>query len=121
MGYDIRFYVVDKYEHSINKENNKCFAEIIAKYEYCKDCNLCNFCDTFEDTDCYVYDNFEETILKDCYGDNLKEIPINDMINYLEKNSSFDYCRYRPFLYMLRGFKEEYNNYRNIVILKYGH
>ena len=59
------------------------------------------------------------SIIKDCYGDNLKEIPINDMIDYLEKNPD-DYWRYTPLLHMLKAF----NNFAKsdeLAILKYGH
>ena len=118
MGYDIRFYIVKKYNTSKN-EDDRYYAEVIAKYEYCKDYNLLDFCDTFKDTNCYIYDVLDEPILEDCYGDNLKEIPVNDMIEYLEKHPD-DYWRYAPFLSMLKAFDNFAKN-DELVILKYGH
>lgn len=120
MGYDIRFYIVKKYNSSKNEEG-RYFAEVITRYEYCKDYNLSRFCDTFEDTNCYIYDMLDEPIINDCYGDKLKEIPINAMIDYLEKHPE-NYWRYDIFLNMLKAF----SNYidiecNNLVILRYGH
>lgn len=120
MGYEIRFYVVRKYNNS-QKENGRYYAEVIAKYEYGKDYNLRRFCDTFKDTDCYIYDILDEPIITDRYGDNLKEIPINDMIEYLEKNPD-SYWRYDIFLQMLKAFSNYINHEsNNLTILQYGH
>ena len=130
MGYDNRFYVVNKSTLAVDVLGNGTkykYGEIIAMYEYCVDYDLTNFVDKKgRDTDCYIYIDDKETI-KDCYGKPLKELTVDELLKYFEENPCFSYRRYAPFMYLLRAFKEiqddEEGNekFGNLVVLKYGH
>ncbi len=118
MGYEQRFFIVLK--GNFKNENGYKWAELVAMFDYCKDYDFADFCNTFKDTDCYFYDNCNE-VYEDCYGQKLKEIPLEDMINYLENNINNEYRRYYPLLSLLKGFQKEKEKFKNLVILRYGH
>ena len=122
MGYDMRFYVVNKSEVVKADIKGKVynFGEIVAQYEYCVDYDLANFIEkNSKPTDTYIYINDKETV-KDCYGDFMAKIELNDLLSYLH-NDKGEYRRKKPFICLLEGFKEEKEKFENLIILKYGH
>ncbi len=124
MGYEMKFYIVRKSNLALEKDEPKKWAEKISEFYYCNDYGLANWIDNnYGETSCYIFADDDNTeILEDMYGSPLIEIPIKDMIEYLETHSD-DYRRVKPFLYMLKAFDEDnevkWNN--ELVILKYGY
>ena len=123
MAYEMRFYVVDKLKPT--GEDLK-FGKVIASYDYCCDYDLARFLDDkSKPTDCYIYINDDETHT-DMYGDEITEISINDLLDYMESKPNKEYRRYLPFVAMLKGFKEIQENpntehFDNLVVLRYGY
>ena len=122
MGYDMRFYVVNKCENVKRKieDNEFCFGEIVAQYEYCVDNNLATFIDNnSKSTNTYIYIGEDETI-RDCYGDLIKDIELDNLLNYL-RNDKEEYRRKLPFIRLLEGFKLVKDQFSDLRILMYGH
>ena len=117
MGYESKLYVVDKHDW---KFANKKWGEVIAMFDLCSVPRL-NF-SSYPATDCYIIaDDGNTEITEDRYGDPLKEVPIQDAINMIEKAIETEdyYRRYKPCLDMLKGFNPD--NWGNLVVLHYGH
>lgn len=117
MGYESKLYVVDKHHW---KWSNEPWGEVIAMFDLCKVPGL-NF-SKYPATDCYIYaDDGNTKIREDNYGDLLKEIPVKDAIDMIEKEikADKDYRRYQPCLNLLKGF--DLNRWEDLVVLHYGH
>lgn len=122
MGYDMRFYVVNKNDNLKYKieDSDYCFGEIVAQYEYCVDYNLARFIDNnSKSTTTYIYIGEDETI-RDCYGDLIKDIELDTLLDYL-RNDKEEYRRKLPFIRLLEGFKLVKNQFSDLRILMYGH
>lgn len=124
MGYGMRFYVVRKTNQRWDENRPHKFAEIIAMFDYCKDSDMADWIDrNYQPTTCYIYaDDGNTEILEDSYGSPLIEIPIKDMVEYLEKNDD-DYRRVNPLLALLKVFNEDNETKwdNKLVILRYGY
>ena len=122
MGYESRFYIVEKSENCFTNEKGFVWGDVVAMFDLCKAYQVFEKIKKYPNTNCYIYIG-DNKITEDCYGDTLKEIPISDMIKILEKvikNSDYEYRRYKPFLKLLKGFdSEQWND--NLVVLHYGH
>ena len=122
MGYESRLYIVEKstLKH-INKE--KVWGEVIAHFDLSKIGKAADKFLSYPDTDCFIYaDNGNDEILEDKYGDNLKEIPIEDAIRILIEAAEKDnwyYRRFSPAIGLLKGF--DLNQWDNLVVLHYGY
>ena len=139
MGYDSRLHIVQKYPRYTDKgELNESlivdgmiFAQIIATYEVCNFPpirNLFHSGDSSHNAECYIYAGDGNTpLLKDCYGDPLKEATLAEVIACLENLNEKDktYRRVSPLLGMLRGFHETEREWDEdgdgLVVLHYGH
>jgi len=116
MGYESKLYVVDK--HNWKGCDGK-WGEVIASFDLC--CVPINFAQ-YPATDCYIIaDDGITRITEDKYGSSLREIPVKDMIDMIEKEikADKDYRRYQPCLNLLKGF--DLNRWENLVVLHYGH
>lgn len=124
MGYEMKFYVVRKTNQRWDENRPYKFAEVIAMFNYCKDYDLADWIDkNYQPTDCYIYaDDGNTKILEDMYGSPLIEIPIKDMVEYLEKNND-DYRRATPLLSLLKVFNEDNETKwdNKLAILRYGY
>lgn len=121
MGYESRFYVVDKRNSSYEDNYEYFWAEKIATFDMsCVGNHLISNVKKYPKTDVYIYEGDEE-ITEDKYGDPLIEIPINDMIDLLEETIDKEehYRRNMPFLRLLRGF--DLSEWNNLVVLHYGY
>lgn len=122
MGYEMKFYVVNKLPTG---EDLK-YGQIVAMYDYCQDYNLADFIDkNSKPTDTYIYVNEKETT-KDMYGKPLAEISVDALLTYLESNPCCAYRRYWPLVSLLRGFKEvqdepDNETFEDLVVLRYGY
>ena len=118
MGYESKLYIVDKIEEK--ESERKRYARVVAIYDICK---FGAFDGLFKtETDCYIYaDDGNTKILKDKYGEPLKEANITDVIKYLEKykESQEHYRRVEPLLSLLKGFKLD--EWDNLTVLHYGY
>ena len=124
MGYDQRFYIVNRNKGMESKIFPKhYYCEILAMYEYCCDNQLADFIDkNGEPSECYLFVNdFETEQIKDPYGEEFKAIDICRLIDYLEKNPDEDYRRYKPFINMLKGFADNFENFDDLLVIRYGH
>lgn len=118
MGYESKLYVVEKKGNLF--EEKKQYAEVIAVY------NMSKF-DAFggifqNEADCYFYaDDGDTEVTTDKYGDTIKEAPINEVIEYLEKYKSENehYRRVEPLLNMLKGFN--ITEWNNLSVMHYGY
>ena len=116
MGYESKLYVVDKHDWKWCDEK---WGEVIASFDLC--CVPINF-SQYPTTDCYIIaDDGNTKITEDQYGSPLKEVPVKDMINMIEKEieADEDYRRYQPCLNLLKGF--DLSRWENLVVLHYGH
>lgn len=116
MGYESKLYVVDKHDW---KGCDGKWGEVIASFDLC--CVPINFAQ-YPATDCYIIaDDGNTRIIEDKYGDPLREIPIQDAIEMIEKviETGDYYRRYKPCLNLFKGFN--INNWENLVVLHYGH
>ena len=119
MGYERKLYIVNKTSVKFEIEEKQ-YAEIIAFYNMSK---FNAFDGIFtKETDCFIYaDDGNTQILKDKYGDALKESTITEVIECLEKfkEAQENYRRVQPLLSLLKGFNLD--EWENLVVLHYGY
>ena len=118
MGYESKLYVVDKSDFL---DGDYVWGEVIASFDLYKTYPVSDKMREYPNTNCYIYaDDGNTRILEDCYGESLKEIPIDDAIKILESAASLNnYRRYSPCIALLKGFEK--NQWKNLVVLHYGH
>lgn len=115
MGYESKLYVIEKSDAG-KDENGKRWAEVIATFDLCK-VNI-DF-RKYPATDCYIYQE-NEKIVKDCYGDPLKELTIKEAITEIENVATRDeYRRWKPILGLLKGFNAD--EWGELRVLHYGY
>lgn len=122
MGYESRFYIVNKTSvvmpNNYNNYNYCSYGELIASFNLCYSSDMWEKIKDYRYTDCYFYDNDSQPIYYDKYGERLKEIPINDLIEILANLIKTDDCRrYKPLLILLMGF--DLKQWDNLVVLHY--
>lgn len=129
MGYESRLYVVQKSDIKGFREpktKDKTWCEVLATIELCKvGGDFFVYLEKYPATDSFFYTE-NETVIEDKYGEPLKEIPIKDMINILERQKAEDivregvpYRRLEPAIALLKGFDPE--QWGEVVVLHYGH
>jgi len=118
MGYESKLYVVEKANRYMNEDMRYC--QVIAMFDLCKfyplSCNISHY----PKTECYFYaDDGNTKVLEDKYGEPLKEIPIEDVIDILEENlyNGSDYRRIYPILSMLKEFERKKNQWGELAVL----
>lgn len=120
MGYESKLIVIDKTDIFDNELKMR-FGERIATFDLCNVPSVARDVRDYPDTNAYFYaDDGNTQVTEDLYGEPLKEIPIPDMIQILEKAAVGDnYRRYAPCIQMLKGF--DLSQWKNIVVLHFGH
>lgn len=121
MGYESKFYIVVKTSLSPDKDGLT-YSQVIALFDMCK---MGYASETLEvvkkspDTDCFFFaDDGETRIIKDKYGDKLKEINKKKLLAAL-KNDDDGYRRIKPFVAFLKSLTKK--NWSNLKILHFGH
>ena len=122
MGYESRLYIVRKCKIQISPESGLRWSEKIAVFNLCKVPTVSEKMRKYKSTDAFVYaDDGNTEIVKDDYGDTLKEIPLADAIEimeYAERTEDY-YWRYRPCIALLKSMHEYGQG--DIVVLHYGY
>lgn len=123
MGYESRFYIVNKLPFG-KKINGKqmFYAEKIAAFDMSVVRSISDVIRDYPKTDCYIYaDDGNTEIVKDDYDEELTEISVKDLIEITENAIKRDdyYRRYAPFLNTLKGFNTK--DWDNLVVLHYGY
>ena len=128
MGYEMKFYIGIKFKNMKGIDNpDYNYFQKVAMFDYCKDSDLADFIDKYDSAKVYGFFTQEDKEeITDKYGKEFKGIPIEDLINYLEEHPTLDYRRYRPFLALLKGFKEEkemftVEDFCELVVIRYGY
>ena len=122
MGYESRFYVVEKSNCSAVRDNGLYFASIIAIFDmskmdyYGKTAKLVGIS---PDTDCYIYsDDGNTRIIEDSYGAKLKDVDFDALIKCLKSDYN-GYRRIPPFIAFLEAIDK--SQWDDIVVLHYGY
>ena len=127
MGYEMRFYIGLKFKNMNGMDNKDYnFFQKIAMFDYCVESGLSNFVDKYESAKVYGFFTQEDKEeITDKYGEEFKSVPIEDLIAYLEEHPLEDYRRYKPFLMLLKGFKENKKEFDNevteLLVIRYGY
>lgn len=124
MGYESKLYVVEKSSQFYPSDNGMRYCSVIAMFDLCKFYPLSTVISEYPTTDCYFYaDDGNTQVLKDRYGDPLREIPIEDVIGIIE--SAIDdgsiYRRLYPTLAALEALAHQQNQWKELVVLHYGY
>lgn len=123
MGYESRFYIVEK-GSCIRKEvdgKKYVWAEIVATFNMGKIYSVSDIVRNYKPTDCFICDEGTE-LVRDLYGDPLKEISINDLIRIIGsaiETDDGDYRRYKPLMGFLISINQ--SQWDNLVALHYGY
>ena len=124
MGYESRLYVVRKSDFK-DDETGLYWCENIARINLSKvdACVIDGIAKYGKPTECYLVHGEVESN-KDCYGDVMTELTVEDMITILkEAVNNSDYRRYPPALAMLESFRqgEMYGMWDDLAVLHYGY
>jgi hypothetical protein len=125
MGYESKLFIIRKTEVPVETVGFK-YAEIMAIYEMGKfppfqkifdesDCPKTKYCPVFGDCE----------IVKDMYGDPLRERSLDEVIDYLDQiivlnNDYSNYDRIRPLIALLQEYRKQ-NAWHLLAVLHYGH
>lgn len=108
MGYESRLYVVRKSKSQTSPESGLRFAQKIAVFDLCKVPTVSDKMRAYKATDSFIYaDDGNTEIVKDDYGEDMKEIPLADAIKILEAAAAKDdYWRYKPCIALLKSMQD---------------
>lgn len=124
MGYESKVYIVEKTNYSWNENDDKKFARVLAVFDMACFRELSDWFRNKPATKHYIYaDDGNTQIIKDGYGDVLKEASVKEVIDRLEKivENGEDYRRIFPLLATLKVFEAQSNRWGNIAVLHYGY
>ena len=121
MGYESKFYIIEKNNHFLKNDKGFMFAQCLACFKMSKMGSI-EWLSRFPKTDYFIYaDDGNTEIINDEYGDPLIEIPINDLIEIIENDEELkEYRRTAPFLALLKGFDQSKFPY-GLAVLHYGY
>jgi hypothetical protein len=129
MGYESRIYVIRKTDVRAGQDEKFNYAEVMAVY------NMGRF-PPFQklfDGDClstkhaFYGEDGNTEITEDTYGDFLRERPLAEVINCLERVVDSDdmdiarYARIKPLLAALREFGEIQDEWYRLAVVHYGY
>ena len=125
MGYESRIYVVEKSRCSWTDENGRRYARKLAEINMSKCHELSGILRHKPATDCYIYaDDGNTQIIKDCYGEALKETPLNEALEIVEDviaRSPWDYWMYDVLRATLQSIYDFVGDDDSFVVLHYGY
>ncbi len=124
MGYESKLYVVTKSSYDSPSDEGMRYCQVIAMFDLCKFYPLSCVVSTYPTTECYFYaDDGNTRVLEDMYGDPLREIPIEDVIDILEGDlaNGSNYRRIYPVLGALKTLNEHKAQWKELAVLHYGY
>ena len=122
MGYESKLYVVEKASKFPDEEMRYC--QVIAMFDLCKFYPLSCVVNTYPKTECYFYaDDGNTRVLEDRYGDPLRELPLEDVIDIIENEiySCHNYRRLYPVLAALEALENKQDQWKELAVLHYGY
>lgn len=91
MGYESRFYVVEK--SLVSDPDDGRWAEVVAEYNLAKCYEVSDKLRNYPIIDCYIYATDGNTRIKeDCYGEPLREIPLVELPSEILPRIMVLYC-----------------------------
>ena len=126
MAYEMRFYIGTKHTMKGTENPDYNFFQKIATFDYGQDTDLGDFVYKYDSAKVFGYltQDEEEEIL-DKYGEEFKEIPFEDLIEYLDTHKDFEYGKYLPFKMLIEGFaknQEKFNSdTKKLILIEYGY
>ena len=125
MGYENRFYIVEKKPNLGKDEIIKPYwGKVIMIFNMGKLSGFEDLVKKYPVTNCFIYDDHDNMILEDSYGDPLREIPIKEVINEiyeLIKMGITDY-KVKSFVQVLSTINYSIDaSQRSIICLHYGY
>lgn len=124
MGYESKLYVVEKSSYdNINDEGMR-YCQVIAMFDLCKFYPLSMLLSDYPTTECYFYaDDGNTRVLEDMYGEPMREIPIEDVIDILagDLERGSNYRRIYPTLAALEALNEHRDQWKELTVLHYGY
>lgn len=122
MGYESKYFIVEKGSLNPDIDTKKSFCTLIAQFDLSKCYSLLDKISWYPATNSYFYDiDGEKEVLFDRYDDELTEIPLADMIYFVEEElqNKADILnrRLKPFYALLKAFE----NWENIIVLHFGY
>ncbi len=124
MGYESKIYVVSKSSYDSPSDKGMRYCQVIAMFDLCKFYPLSCVTSTYPTTECYFFaDDGNTKVLEDMYGDPLKELPIEDVIEILETDLAMgsNYRRIYPTLAALKAINEHKDQWKELAVLHYGY
>lgn len=124
MGYESKIYIIEKTKYSWDEENGMKYARVLAMFDVSKFYELSDWFRNKPATKHYIYaDDGDTQIIKDRYGDTLKEASVKEVIDKLERivENGNDYRRIFPLLAALKVFEAQSVHWGNIAVLHYGY
>ena len=126
MGYETKLYIVNKssISHEVNGKEMR-YASKVAEFDISKCYPVSDKFRHYPATNCYVFaDDGNTEIIEDCYGEPLKEIPVDKAIEVISKvidedGAVYPYRRLAPCLALLKSF--DLSRWEDLVVLHYGH
>ena len=124
MGYESRLFVVEKKPGF--DEKKPFWGEVIAIFDLRVCTPISSVLRNKPETDCYIYsDDGNTQILEDRYGKPLTEASLDDVIKLLEEKElnqeGLIYRRIEPLYAMLKSFKENEHQWRELKVLHFGY
>lgn len=122
MGYESRFYVVDKIKIAELEKKGKHYSDEIAKFDMGKmgyNSYTLKLVQEATETECYVFaDDGNTRIFEDNYGEPLKELDVKPLIKALKKDDDGD-RRIKPLIAFLETLNPK--QWEELKVLHYGY
>ena len=123
MGYESKLIIVEGYPTK-QKSYEKTYSNKIMEIDLCKagyDGFFSKLLQKSEETEYYYFaDDGNKKIIKDLYDEPLKELPLKELINALEKDyEDTNYRRFYIAIKALKSFKK--NDWPYLHVLHFGH
>jgi len=126
MAYEMKFYVGIKHKMKGIDNPDYDYFQIVASYDYAADSDLGDFVYKYDSAKVFGFftQSDKEEIL-DKYGEEFKEIPFEDLLEYLNTHEDSEYRRYLPFKMLIEGFAKNQEMFNSdttkLILIEYGH
>lgn len=120
MGYESKLFVVEKLQKSVDFDKKKHYAPLIAIFDMCNIASASCQMRAYPITE--LTTSFgDKSVVKDKYGKELTEIPLEDTIKILE-DAQKEYSTYRRLAPVIAYLKTiDKSQFEDVVVLHYGY